>query len=76
MLPYKRRGRPFLLGEEVEMEVRAFLKALRANGASIAIGCTEGIIRNKDQTILWQLMEDTLHCQKVGPSISLNEWDL
>ena len=55
-LPSKRRGRPFLLGEEVEMQVRAYLKALRANGAvvntAIAIGCAEGIIRNKDSNLL------------------------
>ena len=56
MLPSKRRGRPFLLGEEVEMQVRAYLKALCANGAvvntAIAIGCAEGIIRNKDSNLL------------------------
>ncbi len=56
MLPTKRRGRPFLLGEEVEMQVRAYLKALRANGAVIntviAIGCAEGIISNKDSNLL------------------------
>ena len=55
-LPYKRRIRPFILGEEMEMEVRAYLKALRANGAvvntSIAIGCVEGIIRNKDSNLM------------------------
>ena len=55
-LPSKRRGRPFLLREEVEMQVRAYLKALRANGTvvntAIAIGCAEGIIRNKDSNLL------------------------
>ena len=38
------------------MQVRAYLKALRANVAvvntAIAIGCAEGIIRNKDSNLL------------------------
>ena len=38
------------------MQVKAYLKALRANGAvintAIAIGCAEGIIRNKDSNLL------------------------
>lgn len=38
------------------MQVRAYLKALCANGAvvntAIAIGCAEGIIRNKDSNLL------------------------
>ena len=55
-LPSKRRGRPFLLREEVEMQIRAYLKDLHANGAvvntAIAIGCAEGFIRNKDSNLL------------------------
>ena len=55
-LPTKKRGRPLILGEEVEMQVRAYLKALRENGAvvntAIAIACAEGIIRNKDSNLL------------------------
>ena len=55
-LPAKRRGRPYLLGEDVELQVRAYLKALRANGAvvntAITIGVAEGIIRNKDSNLL------------------------
>lgn len=55
-LPSKRRGRPFLLGEEVEMQIRAYLKDLHVNGAvvntAIAIGCAEGFIRNKDSNLL------------------------
>ena len=34
-LPEKKRGRPFLLGEELEMQVRAYLTALRENGAVV-----------------------------------------
>ena len=55
-LSTKRRGRPYLLGEEVEMQVRAYLTALRANGAvvntAIAISCAKGIIRKKDSNLL------------------------
>ena len=41
----KKRGRPFLLGEELEMQVRTYL-------AAIAIGCAEGIVKNKDSRLL------------------------
>ena len=56
-LPEKKRGRPFLLGEELEMQVRrAYLTALRANGAvvntAIAIGCAEGIVKSNDSNLL------------------------
>jgi len=46
--PSKKRGRPYLLGDDMEMQVRAYLTALHANGAvvntAIAIGCAEGIV--------------------------------
>ena len=55
-LPEKKRGRPYLLGEKLEMQVRAYLQTLRANGAvvntSIAIGCGEGIVMNEDINLL------------------------
>ena len=55
-LPEKKRGRPFLLGEELEMQVRAYLTALRANGAvvntPIAIGYAEGIVKSNDSNLL------------------------
>ena len=54
-LPSKKRGRPYLLGDDMEMQVRAYLTALRANGAvvntAIAIGCAEGIVRSKDRSL-------------------------
>ena len=39
-LPSIKRGRPYLLGDDMEMQVRAYLTALRANGAVVntAIG--------------------------------------
>ncbi len=55
-LPLKKRGRPYLLGEETEMQVRAYLKTIRTHGAvlntAIAIGCAEGIVRSKDKSQL------------------------
>ena len=42
-LPEKKRGRPYLLGEQLEMQVRPYLVALRAHGAivntAVAIRC-------------------------------------
>ena len=40
-LPSIKRGRPYLLGDDMEMQVRA-----------IAIGCAEGIIQSKDRSLL------------------------
>jgi len=55
-LPTKKRGRPNLLREDLELQVRAYLKALHANGAvvttAITIRVAEGIIRNKDSNLL------------------------
>ena len=55
-LPEKKRGRPFMPGEELEMQVRAYLTALRENGAvvntAIAIGCAEGIVKSNDSNLL------------------------
>ena len=54
-LPEKKRGRPLLLGDELEAQVREYLIALRANGAvvntAIAIGCAEGIVKSKDSNL-------------------------
>ena len=55
-LPEKKRGRPYLIGEELEMQVRAYLRAWRDNGAvvntAIAVACAEGIIKNHDSNLL------------------------
>ena len=52
----EKRGRPFMLGEELEIQVRAYLTALRENGAvvntAIAIRCAEGIVKSKDSNLL------------------------
>ncbi len=55
-LPEKRRGRPLLLGEELDRQVQAYVTALRRNGAvvntAIAMACAEGIVRSKDSNLL------------------------
>ena len=55
-LPEKKRGRSFLLREELEIQVRAYLTALRANIAvvntAIAIACAEGIMKSKDSNLI------------------------
>ena len=52
----KKRGRPYLLGEDLDMQVRAYLVALRDNGAvgnsAVAIGCAEGIVKSVDSNLL------------------------
>ena len=52
----KKRGRPVLLGCDLDRQVRAYLTALRSNGAvvntAIAIACAEGIIKNVDSNLL------------------------
>lgn len=55
-IPEKKNGRPYLLGKELEMQVRAYLQALRDNGAvvntAIAVACAEGITKNYDSNLL------------------------
>ena len=52
-LSSKKRGRPYLLGEETEMQVRAYLSALGAVvNTAIAIGCAEVIVRSKSSSLL------------------------
>ena len=55
-LPAKKRGRPFLLGEDLDRQVRTYLTDLRANGSpvntAITLGVAEGIIKNEDSNLL------------------------
>ena len=55
-LPGKKRGRPLLLGEEMDTQVEVFLKQLRENGAvvntAIVMATAEGIVRNHDSSLL------------------------
>lgn len=55
-LPTKRRGRPLLLGEDIEEEVRGFLKAIRHSGGpvntQVAIATAKGVVTAYDATLL------------------------
>ena len=55
-LPSKRRGRPCLLGEKIDIEVQTILRAMRDNGAvvntSIAIATATGVVRKRDKSLL------------------------
>ena len=46
-LSAKKRGRPLLLGEEMDEQVKVFLKQLRENGAVVntAIHCKNYVVR-------------------------------
>ena len=52
----KKRGRPCLIGEKLDKQVRDYLTTLRSHGAvvntAIAVSCAEGIIKNKDSNLL------------------------
>ena len=55
-LPERRRGRPLLLGVELDRQVQSYLTSLRKNGAvvntAIVMACAEGIVRSKDSNLL------------------------
>ena len=55
-LSQKKRGRPFLLGSELDQQVRAYIMALRDNGAvintAITMACAEGVVKSHDSNLL------------------------
>ena len=55
-LPPKKRGRPLLLGEELDKQVKAYLLSLRSCGAvvntAITLTCAHGIVVNEDANLL------------------------
>ena len=55
-LPQKKRGRPLLLGEELDKQVQAYLTSFRESGAvvnaAITMACAEGIVRSADSNML------------------------
>ena len=55
-LDHKKRGRPFLLGEELDHQVQAYIKCLRENGAvintQIVMAVAEGIVKSHDSNLL------------------------
>lgn len=52
----KKIGRPLMLGEDLDKQVQAYLKALRENGAvintAITIACARGVVKNADSNLL------------------------
>ena len=44
-LPEKMRGHPYLLGEQLELQVRAYLVALRAHGAVVITAELLGVLK-------------------------------
>ena len=55
-LPSKKRGRPIMLGAELDLQVETFLKELRSNGGvvntAITMAAAEGIVQNSDSKLL------------------------
>ena len=53
VIPFKKRGRPLLLGEELDTKVQLYLKKVREGGgivtARIAIGAARGILCSCDR---------------------------
>ena len=52
----KKTGRPLMLGEDLDKQVKAYLKALREYGAvvntAITIACARGVMKNVDSNLL------------------------
>ena len=55
-LPKKKRGHPYLLGEEMDRQLQEYIKSLREAKAvinsSIVISAAEGIVKGTDQSLL------------------------
>ena len=55
-LPAKKRGRPLLLGEELNRQAQAYLTKLReccgVVNIAIAMACAEGILMSSDANML------------------------
>ena len=55
-LPEKKRGRPLLLGNELEKQVKTYIGYLRERGAvvnaTIVLGVAQGIMRNHNSNLL------------------------
>ena len=49
-LPEKKRGQPFLLGEELDWKVKRYMKAMRSKGAAvntIIVAGVANVVSNK-----------------------------
>ena len=68
VLPQKKRGRPVLLGQELDSKVQAYLKKVREGGgavsARIAMAAAKGILLSCDKSML----------EEYGGSVRLNRY--
>ena len=52
----KKKGRPFFLGNELDVQVREYIKYLRGRGTAVntavVMASAEGIVRSKDANLL------------------------
>ena len=59
-LPSKKRGRPLMLGAELDLQVETFLKELHSNGGvvntTITMAAAEGIVQNSDSKLLAKMV--------------------
>ena len=55
-LENRKRGRPLLLGNELDKQVKMYITALRSNGAvvnsTIVMACAEGLVKSHDSNLL------------------------
>ena len=55
-LPNRKRGRPLVLGEELDQQVQAYLLEYRRNATvvntAIVIGCAQGLVKDHDSNLL------------------------
>ena len=55
-LPERKRGRPLLVGDKVDAEIRTIVKSMRDSGAvintAIITGIAKGVLRKRDRTLL------------------------
>ena len=77
-LPEKRRGRPLLIGEELEDKVKWLLTEIRKSGgvvnSQIAAGAAKGVIKARDANLLAENGVSTL--ARIGLTGSLEGWVL
>ena len=78
-LPTKKMGRPLLLGEEIDRQVKEYLKYLREQGSAvntvIAIATAEGVVRSVDANLL-ACNGGGIHLTKAWARSLLNRMDM
>lgn len=74
-LESKRRGRPLLLGDELDKRVQLYIKALREAGAVINTSITMAVSKALIATCL-RLMVSILSVASIGKIFSYNAWGM